>query len=211
MIIAAAIILAGFRIIIFNQSLYKEEFYKYKIYKDFNSDDIVDKNLYLLISYLRGKDPALETDFFNEREKLHLADVKSLIKNLRLFLYILLGFIILIFLYLSYNGEYNTLLKSLISGSVLAISIIILLYLLSLTDFGSVFMYFHLISFKNNYWLLNPETDNLIKMFPEEIFFDLAVYALMSSLILSFIILFTSILLYYSVFYRKFNIKKFFQ
>ncbi len=74
--------------------------------------------------------------------------------------------------------------------------LILIFYLIILFNFNNVFNYFHLISFNNNYWLLNPEADNLIKMFPEKIFFDLARTAILYSFILSLIILIFSILTY---------------
>ncbi len=189
--------LSGFKIIIFDESLYKEQFGKYNVYSNFNSEDEANENLKLLINYLKDKNPKLETDFFNEKEKIHLNDVKNIIKKLIILLYFSIILIILIFSYFIYKGKYKFILKSLILGLSLTIFIIILFYILVLFDFDKVFTYFHLVSFDNNYWLLNPETDNLIKMFPQEIFFDLARIAILYSLISSLIILVFSIFLLY--------------
>ena len=44
---------------------------------------------------------------------------------------------------------------------------------LFMTDFHRYFMIFHEIFFKNDLWLLDPDTDLLIRMLPEGFFFDM--------------------------------------
>ena len=54
-----------------------------------------------------------------------------------------------------------------------------------------MFLKFHEISFNNNLWLLNPETDNLIKLFPLEFFYDfvlkIVLYSVIASIIFGFL------------------------
>lgn len=42
-----------------------------------------------------------------------------------------------------------------------------------MVDFNRYFTYFHLIFFNNDLWLLNPNTDLLIQMLPEEFFISI--------------------------------------
>lgn len=42
-------------------------------------------------------------------------------------------------------------------------------------DFDGLFMTFHRLAFRNDLWLLNPRTDLLIRLMPEEMFVDLGV------------------------------------
>lgn len=72
--------------------------------------------------------------------------------------------------------------KSLIIGGVLTILVIALLFLL-LTNFEYAFIKFHEIIFNNNLWLLNPATDKLIIMFPENFFYDVTQNIVVRSLI----------------------------
>ena len=48
-----------------------------------------------------------------------------------------------------------------------------LLFLFTLLDFNKYFTYFHLIFFDNDLWLLDPNTDLLIQMLPEEFFISI--------------------------------------
>ncbi len=63
------LILSGFRVIIFDQDLYKKEFLRHNVYNNLQSKELVDENLSLLINFLKNKNTRLETGFFNEKEK----------------------------------------------------------------------------------------------------------------------------------------------
>jgi len=45
----------------------------------------------------------------------------------------------------------------------------------SLIDFNSLFYLFHIVSFSNELWLLDPSKDYLIRMFTEGFFYDAAI------------------------------------
>ena len=44
-----------------------------------------------------------------------------------------------------------------------------------MSDFNKYFLLFHEMFFSNDLWLLNPETDLLIRMLPEGFFLDMVV------------------------------------
>lgn len=44
-----------------------------------------------------------------------------------------------------------------------------------LVGFDQLFVAFHLISFANDFWQLNPATDRLVQMFPQGFWFDVSV------------------------------------
>ena len=53
-----------------------------------------------------------------------------------------------------------------------------------LFGFDTLFEQFHLLSFSNDFWQLNPATDRLIQMFPQGFWFDAAVFiALLAALL----------------------------
>ena len=54
----------------------------------------------------------------------------------------------------------------------MAILLTALVGVLSLVGFDRLFLYFHLISFSNDLWILDPSRDYLIAMFPQGFFFD---------------------------------------
>jgi len=181
------IILLGFRIIVYNQSFYEKEFQKNNVYETF-PEQTVDIEVGNLFNYLIN-DKKLDTTFFNEKEKSHLKDVKDMIDsaiNLLLIL-ILLFFILLIYFY--NTKQLIIFFNSLMLGSFLSIFLILIIFLLSLSNFDDLFLNFHLISFNNDLWLLNPETDNLIKLFPQQFFYDALSRIVIYSLLISVLVL----------------------
>jgi integral membrane protein (TIGR01906 family) len=114
---------------------------------------------------------------FNEREVGHLRDVKALFRlNYRL----LLG--TLIFCFVSTTASYmvwqdkRRVARELIGGSALTIVLLIALGLMTWVNFDWFFYEFHLISFSNDLWLLDPSSDYLIMLFPEGFWYDAAIF-----------------------------------
>ncbi len=124
-----------------------------------------------LFDYLKGKanDSLLEKNF-NKREILHMRDVKMLFKYGYMLKYFSLALSLLSIGVLCYLKKYVSLGKSLFYGPFIWWGMMIILFLLSLSDFNKYFTYFHLIFFNNDLWLLDPKTDLLIQMLPLEFF-----------------------------------------
>ena len=59
-----------------------------------------------------------------------------------------------------------------ISGGVLTLVLLLLVGLLAVTGFEGLFLAFHRISFSNDLWQLNQNTDFLLMMFPQAFWFD---------------------------------------
>jgi len=154
-LLGAILILLSFRIIVFNESIYEKEILKNNI--NYEKEEITN-----LISYLKSGE---ELNFFNEKERMHLIDVKNLIDNTIYILYFLTA-AFLIFIYRNYKYFSKISLISLL----FILFIILLLYL---SGFSSLFYKFHLLAFNNDLWILNPETDRLINIFPESFFFSM--------------------------------------
>ncbi|MBU2633894.1 MAG: DUF1461 domain-containing protein [Nanoarchaeota archaeon] len=156
------IILLNFKLLVFNDKFYDKEFMKNNM-----DSNLLEENKEKLFDYFKGEN--LDTDFFNEKEKLHLVDVKNLIQKTFILLYIVLIVFVLLLFYLIYNKKYLVIGDSFIFSGIITMGFLIIL---SLFSFSSLFYKFHLLFFKNNLWLLDPLTDNLIKMFPEWFFYD---------------------------------------
>ena len=54
--------------------------------------------------------------------------------------------------------------------------------ILSLFGFQRLFVFFHLVSFDNDLWILDPTRDYLIMMFPQGFFFDATVFIVVLTL-----------------------------
>jgi integral membrane protein (TIGR01906 family) len=171
-VIPIVIILLSFKVNAFNLDFYNKEFVKYGIYEKFSEEE-VKQNVNELVNYLQGKD-TLTTDFFNEKEKMHLNDVKNLITYASLIFYISLIIFILLTVYFIYTKKFKIAASSFIYGGVFTFVLFLILILAIKLDFNLVFTKFHLMFFTNDLWMLDPATDNLIVLFPQGFFIDMA-------------------------------------
>ena len=116
---------------------------------------------------------------FNQKEVAHLKDVKGLIW---LDYWVLLGTGVYVLVYAVVSLCWLTrecrrrLATAVINGSGLTIGLILLLGLLALLDFDRFFLQFHLISFANDLWQLDPTKDYLIMLFPQGFWYDATLF-----------------------------------
>lgn len=176
------LILIPISIISFDKEFYFSEFAKYGIYDKFERD--INSEIAKVIDYINNKGE-IESDFFNDKEKEHLKDVRNLF-NISKFLIALCIIIIGVSYYFLRKREF---LDGLNKGALLTIIFILILFITILINFNLGFVIFHKLLFENDLWLLNPEEDNLIVLLPEEIFFDIAVRAFSLSFISALIII----------------------
>ena len=115
------------------------------------------------------------SNLYNEREVLHMQDVKGLVNGvyriseisaLYLLLFIAGGFALRRRAFLPTLGR----LLRWSGGAILGL--VLLVGLGSLVGFDRLFLAFHLISFSNDLWQLDPRRDYLIAMFPQGFFLD---------------------------------------
>ncbi len=166
-LIPLIIILLSFRLIVFDSSMYKQEFKKYNIYDKVENADSMLENL---LNYLKNKE---QLSYFNQKEQLHLKDVKSLIQNAFILLYSL-SLIALALIIIQFRKNKSEFKKIFLYSGLIIISIVLLFILLSIINFSDLFIKFHIVFFNNDLWMLNPLEDKLILLFPEQIFKDIA-------------------------------------
>ena len=131
-----------------------------------------------MVTYFNSAEEFLDIDLFNQREVTHLKDVKGLLQlayRLQLaslayiVVYIVINFV------LRRGAFWRGLARRLIWGSGATIALLAVLGLWAVTDFDSLFLLFHLVSFSNELWQLSPG-DNLLLMFPQGFFNDGALF-----------------------------------
>ncbi len=128
------------------------------------------------------------TDLFTQREISHLNDVKIL--SSRLFL--VRGVAAILFVYLtlfailSAKKKYSVI-KYIFSGSLITLTIAIILFVLVYLNFNIVFASIHKIIFPQRSWSFNPQA-TLIELYPGKFWVDSAVVFLILTLIESLII-----------------------
>lgn len=158
------ILLFSFRLVVFDDDFYKSEFEKYDVYERFDKET-ADSAVENLISYMKSDVPL--SDFFNEKEKLHMVDVRDIMQKLFLLFYILFSVVVINFLF-----NKKSFFKTLLFGGIITLIIILLFFILSYTSFDFIFYKFHEFSFSNDFWKLNPEVDNLKALMPDGFFYD---------------------------------------
>jgi integral membrane protein (TIGR01906 family) len=115
-------------------------------------------------------------EVFNTREVEHLRDVKGLF---RLVYALLLGTGVYALFYAGSSIFWwrdRRLYLGLLGGGSLTLVLMLAIGLAAAINFDWLFLNFHLISFANDLWMLDPATDYLIMLFPQGFWFDAAVF-----------------------------------
>ena len=187
-------ILAVIFYVCFDLNFYKDFYQKENIadYIDTSSDNLIN-NTQNLLNYLNKKEQ-LNTDWFSEKDILHMVDVQNLYTiSHNIMIYCFITFILsTIIIILILRGK-SLLYITKIFNKVLLLFIVLVggLSAVIAYNFNSFWIKFHTTLFSNDLWLLSPNESNLIKMVPEEFFISLITKIIIYILIL-FILLFTS-------------------
>ena len=140
----------------------------------FNSDDET-----ISLTVMKGGE---SFTLFNEREVAHLRDVKGLF---RLVYRVLLGALIYALVYVGLSfilwQDRRRLARGLVGGSCLTLLLMLALGLGTLLNFDWLWRQFHLISFANELWMLDPTRDYLIMLFPRGFWYDAALFCALAT------------------------------
>jgi len=191
------LLISNFRILLYSEDYYKAEFQKHGVYESLKGHDIEKINKDVL-DYFKNKDNLINNDFFNEREKAHLLDVKKLLNDIfYLFYLLILNFIILIIaLYFLNKRKFLRYIGfSLAFGSALSFLYAFVLWLALKFNFGETFTLFHKLFFKGN-WMFNPLTNKMVVLYQEGFFFDFAFDVVLRTLILAFVLILIGMILF---------------
>ena len=123
----------------------------------------------------------IKYSLYNEKEILHMKDVKHLIKltqNTIIFsgLFILAYYLVTIFTAKSLRKSIEQIRKSSKISAYSTVGFLAFFGLLASIIFTWLFRQFHFISFSNDLWQLNPNTDYLIAMFPQRFFLETTIF-----------------------------------
>ena len=169
-------------------SLYEYGFDKYEISQDTGIDEVQLRSVAQhLIDYFNLRADTVqitvikgdkEFSLFNEREVIHLEDVRNLIQ---LDYWVQRGTLLLIVicavaLFFGFRVGWRVLARGLFWGSLITMGLMVALALWALFGFDRLFILFHLVSFSNEYWILDPARDYLIRLFPGGFFYDAALF-----------------------------------
>jgi len=121
-----------------------------------------------------------QTEMFNERENLHMVDVKGLYLASKTIVLWLTALCIFAFAFLVFSGSKKTLYATHRSVSAGFLAFCAALSIYFLIDFNGFWTNVHLLLFTNDLWMLNPLTDRMILMFPLNFFLALSVVVLLA-------------------------------
>lgn len=167
-----------------------------------------------LLDYMAGRREALDTRaviqgeeryVFNAREIAHMVDVKNLFSKANLTrnvsLVSLIAILILLYAMFGKSAKLGFL-KSFIAVSSATYLSLGILYLFAMLEFTLFWDLFHRLTFDNYLWLLDPRTDILIQMVPEQFFYN-AVMRIMFYFVIALLVPTLASLLYIFSIRRK--------
>ena len=117
----------------------------------------------------------VERSIYGEREVLHMRDVKGLVRGVYAVGYVAAAYMALFLAMAAWlmRREAVALAVRLLSyGGLVTLGLAVLVGLGSLIGFDRLFLAFHIVSFSNDLWQLDPRRHMLLAMFPQGFFFD---------------------------------------
>jgi integral membrane protein (TIGR01906 family) len=127
---------------------------------------------YIIINVEKDGEPS---PLFNKQEVAHLKDVKGLIRlNYTVLLWTFVYSLVYAITALLWQRRrhWRQLAQGLVGGGGITLALMLALGLGTLLGFEQLFLQFHLLSFANDLWQLDPTRDYLIMLFPEGFWFD---------------------------------------
>ncbi|MBI3033797.1 DUF1461 domain-containing protein [Candidatus Woesearchaeota archaeon] len=189
-LLVQAIFLSSFRALVFNAGYYQSKFSDVGTYcRVQDADSVLDD----ILSYLKGDKPALQAAYFNQRESSHMSDVKKFIGIAVNYLYLLAAALALLAaLVLRDRKNRRRILLNSLAISSLAVIIISSAMFIASNSFPLLFEKFHLSFFKPGTYLF-PDSNMLIRLFPERFFYEFTYDILINSAVAAGIMLILSL------------------
>lgn len=173
--------------VMFNLNQYQKEYEKFgrPDYIGISMDDLMDVTDRLL-DYMKGREPDLiiekeiggvSQEVFGERERLHMVDVRGLVMSamtLRTVCAVLAAASLIGLGVWKRKGAADWLSRGYLRALAVWGTLLLALGIYLMVDFYDAFIQFHHLFFHNDLWLLDPATDVMINMFPEDFFNDMA-------------------------------------
>lgn len=182
--VPCAVMLTTVRLLVFDTALYERGYQRYGVR---HTTGMTDEQLALateqIQAYFRGGPPVsliVEKEWgrealFNAREQRHLEDVRALLERAWAAQSLSLGMLLATAAGAALLGGRHGLrwfAGVLAVGAALTVALFALLGALIALDFRGVWTLFHQLSFANDLWLLDPQTDYMIRMYPLGFWFD---------------------------------------
>ncbi|MBW7953467.1 DUF1461 domain-containing protein [Candidatus Dojkabacteria bacterium] len=142
-----------------------------------------------ILMFVHNSNADFDISFFSVKDYLHMLDVSQL--TIYAHLVLIIALITFLLNLLANKSKALVMIKT--SVHYLLALFFVLAIITSLL-FRQLFIIFHQISFSNDYWLLDPKRSMLIRFLPEEVFEEIVVISILSTISLLVIIYFFVIL-----------------
>jgi integral membrane protein (TIGR01906 family) len=166
---------------------YEKEYEKYNVLPELGMK--MDDVMYVtreMMDYLKGDRENLEVittvdgekqDFFNEQDKLHMADVQRLfLGGLKIRAAGIIVLLICLAFLIGTKANWKYILpRAFQIALALAGAVTATLAFIFMRDFSAAFTKFHQIFFTNDLWMFDPAEDYMIRMLPEGLFSDFVI------------------------------------
>lgn len=182
--IIVAMILSSVQAVVFNHSFYTSLYAKLNLAQVENiSQEDLEESIFMMVDYVEGKRDDLNGEItwrskkqptFNTKEIRHMKDVRDLWLKAKLVMQVAWGLVLLSVVVLVVINRKQALFDLMLGFKNGLIAITILLVFFGFwwfIDFTGFWTWFHMIVFPGNSdWLLNPATDFMIVICPEQMF-----------------------------------------
>ena len=139
------------------------------------------------ISYLGNLQDITGKKLFTTDELSHMVDVKEVVRNASMVLYVLGGISIAILVWFVVMGQWDSLRRSLNAGGWITIGLLGALLVFLAVSFDRLFEYFHRIFFQDGTWTFS-QSSTLIRLFPFEFWRDAFVLVIGFALIVGVVL-----------------------
>ena len=186
LLLIAALLITSVEMVALNTSFYKDQYSAYDVARDVGiSNADLDKAVQGLIDYVRDTEDTLDVkveingksiSVFNKTEKTHMKDVKALwlmCRDVRNIVALGSALLMLLVYVIMRRDTLKTYCKSYFVGLAIIGVVLLAIGIWVAVDFTSFWTNFHLLFFNNNLWILDYNTDLLIRMMPEQLFFNM--------------------------------------
>ena len=160
------LLIFSFNFLLNSDNFFQQQFSKHGSYDRVDNADQINK---AMLQYLTSETTELQVSGFNEREKIHLLDVKQIVKQLNNLMIITFFLLISLLAFLVRKEQSFKALSFETSKTCLVILLVAAVF--SIVSFSFLFSGFHQMFFDSGTWLFNKE-DLLIKLYPIDFFKD---------------------------------------
>ena len=112
----------------------------------------------------------VERDFYNEKELLHIEDVRDLVREVRIFITVCGIVFVTGSIWAIWSKNVHKLAKGFLVGLGLVIVLAAVVGVIAVIDMQAVIYGFHNLFFDNDLWLLDSRTDMVIWLFSHEMY-----------------------------------------